>query len=435
MEQEKGFIAGIDLGSSNIVGLLGRKNEHGVVSILASESIPSDSCINHGVIYNIDEAAGKVKQLINKLENRIGKKIGKTYVSLSGMSLKSVEDREAPKEKFKSEMPITESLLKQLQQQANDKRLSDLTIYSIQPCGVYLDGKLAGEEKDAQEKTATSIESHFQLIAGRPAIRNSLQKCIADRNKIEIAGYIVGAVASAAGLLAREEQNAGCALVDFGGGTTTVSIYKNGFLRYLATIPIGGKTITKDVQAFLNFDENDAEKYKTAYGRVGKKTGAEPQAADSPIKNMREFNRVIQLRQEEIILNVIRRIEDSGYGDQLDAGIFITGGASKLSGLPEFLEEKAKMKVQPATVKRIYTNNANLQNPIYSQCAGLLFLGAEDCEKVEKPPVVPPISEPQGTVVEDGRKDKKGERDKPKPHKPTIMERIGRLFDEVKTEE
>ncbi|MDR1809261.1 MAG: pilus assembly protein PilM, partial [Prevotella sp.] len=297
MEQEEGFIAGIDLGSSSIIGLVGRKNAEEVISIMATESIPSDSCISHGIIYNIDEAAAKVKQLIQKLENKTGKKIGKVYLSLSGMSLKSDEDIQI--KKFETETVVEYAEVEKLKNQAKNKRLSDLSVYSVFPCGIYLDGKL---EEEAQEKTATIIEARYQLIAGRPDIGSKLKKCF-DKLKIDIAGRYIGAYASEMALLDKDKTNAGCMLVDFGGGTTTLSVYKDGFLRYLATIPLGGKAITKDIQAF-GFSEKDAEDFKIRYGRVGKKTGAEPQNVDSAIKNMREFNRIIQLRQEEIILNV-----------------------------------------------------------------------------------------------------------------------------------
>ena len=87
---QTGFIASIDIGTSKIIGVVGRKNEEGVTTIIASENLPSDSCVRYGVIYNIDEAAGKVRKLINLLENKIGKKIGQLYVSIAGKSLRAI---------------------------------------------------------------------------------------------------------------------------------------------------------------------------------------------------------------------------------------------------------------------------------------------------------------------------------------------------------
>ncbi len=114
--EQSGFIVGIDLGTSKIIGVLGRKNEQGVISILASESIPSDSCVKYGVIYNIDEAAGKIKKLISLLENKTGKKIGKAYVSIAGKSLRAVEHKET--KLLDGYSPITFAVLDSMDQQA-----------------------------------------------------------------------------------------------------------------------------------------------------------------------------------------------------------------------------------------------------------------------------------------------------------------------------
>ena len=384
MEQE-GFVVGVSLGTSNVIGLLGRRNEQGVISILASESIPSESCVRHGIVYNIDEAAGKVKKLLSLLENKVGKKIGKVYVSLAGMSLRSLEH--IVTKNFGMETAITYAMLDQMEQQARTNKFSLLSTYSVVSPEIYLDGNL---EEDPIDKQATTVEARYRIIAGRPNMKSNLARAISERSQIEIAGYIIGPVATGAILLGEEEKNAGCVLVDFGGGTTTVSIYKNGLLRNMTVIPFGGRTITRDVQS-LGFAEDVAETYKIRYGRVGKskaKTGTEQNAIKAdPSLDLRELNKVIQLRQEEIVLNVIHQINESEYNGQLEAGIFITGGASQMNGLLEYLAEKSKMQVQMAGIKRLYINNATdlLQNPSFSQCLGVMLFAKENCEKVEAP--------------------------------------------------
>ncbi len=381
MEQE-GFVVGVDLGTSNITGLLGRRNEQGVISILASESIPSDSCIKHGIIYNIDEATGKIRKLISLLENKAGKKIGKVYVSVAGMSLRTVEHIQT--KNFGTETTVTFAMLEQLEQQARLHKLPLLSTYSVVSPETSLDGQ---PENDPIEKTASVIEARYRLIVGRPNIKANIARCFTDKNHIGIASYIIGPVATGAVLLGEEEKNAGCVLIDFGGGTTTLSVYKDGLLRYLRVIPFGGRTITRDIQA-LGFTEEQAETYKIRYGRVGKNKNRTATPQTPPDKNidLRELNKVIQLRQEEIIVNLINQIEESGYTGQLNAGIFITGGASQMNGLPEFLAEKTRLTVQPGSIKRLYINNATelLKNPSFSACLGLMLFAKENCEKMEQ---------------------------------------------------
>ncbi|HMM02388.1 MULTISPECIES: cell division protein FtsA [unclassified Dysgonomonas] len=395
--EQSGFIVGIDLGTSKIVGVVGRKNEQGVISILASESIPSDSCVKYGVIYNIDEAAGKIKKLINLLENKTGKKIGKAYVSVAGKSLRAIEHKET--KLLDGTTPITFALLDNLEQQAKLNKPEFFTNYSVLAPEYYLDGNY---EEDPIDKIGSTLEGHYRLVIGRPNIKTSLAKSITEKAQIEIAGYIVGPVAAGALVLDEHDRQAGCALVDFGAGTTTLSIYKGGLLRFMSVIPFGGRTITKDVQE-LGFVFESAETYKIRYGRLGKDKNKA--AADvSPDVDLRELNKVIQLRQDEIILNVINQIKLSGYADELDAGIIMIGGASQMNGLVDHLAEKSQLPVKRAVAKRVYINNAAelLQNPLYTQALSLLLFANENCEKKEiVVPKVEPVVTPTPPPVEE----------------------------------
>lgn len=408
--EQSGFIVGIDLGTSKIVGVIGRKNEQGVISILASESIPSDSCVKYGVIYNIDEAAGKIKKLINLLENKTGKKIGKAYVSVAGKSLRAIEHKET--KLLDGTTPITFALLDNLEQQAKLNKPEFFTNYSVLAPEYYLDGNY---EEDPIDKIGSTLEGHYRLVIGRPNIKTSLAKSITEKAQIEIAGYIVGPVAAGALVLDEHDRQAGCALADFGAGTTTLSIYKGGLLRFMSVIPFGGRTITKDVQE-LGFVFESAETYKIRYGRLGKDKN-KATADVSPDVDLRELNKVIQLRQDEIILNVINQIKLSGYADELDAGIIMIGGASQMNGLVDHLAEKSQLPVKRAVAKRVYINNAAelLQNPLYTQALSLLLFANENCEKKEivVPKVEPVVtSTPPPPVEEDDEPEEDTKRNK-----------------------
>lgn len=381
--EQAGFIVGIDLGTSKIVGVMGRKNEQGVISILASESISADNCVKHGVVYNIDEAAGKVKKLVNLLENKSGRKIGKVYVSVSGKSLRAIEYTIT--RDLGSDKEVSFAVIDQMEQQARSNKPDFLTNYSVVAPEFFLDGQY---EADPIDKAASIVEGRYRLIVGRPNIKSNLQRSIVDKNNLEIAGYIVGPVAAGAIVLDEADKQAGCILLDFGAGTTTLSIYKGGLLRYMVVIPFGGRTVSKDVKE-LGFIDTAAESYKIKYGRVGKDKNKNL-TSNSDV-DVKELNKVIQLRIEEIILNIINQIKESGYVGQLEAGAIIIGGASNLTGLPEFLSDKLQMPVKKAVAKRLYINNAAdlLQNPAYAQVLGLLLFANENCEKKETPKLEP----------------------------------------------
>lgn len=404
--EQAGFIVGIDLGTSKIVGLMGRKNEQGVISILASESIPSDNCVKHGVVYNIDEASGKIKKLINLLENKSGRKIGKVYVSIAGKSLRAIEY--SLTKDLGVESDVTFAVIDQMEQQARQNKPEFLTNYSVVAPEIFLDGQY---DEDPINKTASVVEGRYRLIVGRPNIKSNLNRCLVEKNQLEIAGYIVGPVAAGAIVLDEADKQAGCALIDFGAGTTTLSIYKGGLLRYMVVIPFGGRTVTKDIKE-LGFIDTAAESYKIKYGRVGKDKNK--QATSNSDVDVKELNKVIQLREEEIILNIINQIKESGYYNQLEAGAVIIGAASQLTGLPEFLEEKLQMPVKRGAAKRLYINNAAdlLQNPAYTQVLGLLLFANENCEKrktsksdyLNRPSVSVSESVPTETAAEEPKK-------------------------------
>lgn len=421
---QSGFVVGIDLGTSKITGVVGRKNEQGVITILASEIIPSDSCVRYGVIYNIDEAVGKIKKLISLLENKIGKKIGKAYVSVAGKSLRAIEHTEIKTQDNK--MPITFAVLDEMEQKAKQNKPDFFTNYSVLSPEYYLDGQ---HEEDAMDKQASTIEVRYRLIIGRPNIKSNLQKSM-DKAQTEIAGFIVGPVAAGALVLDPTDRESGCALVDFGAGSTTVSVYKGGLLRYMSVIPFGGRTITKDVQA-LGFVYESAESYKIRYGKLGKRD-KKSSVVNSDV-DLRELNKVIQLRSDEILLNVMHQIKESGFSDELEAGIIVTGGASQLNGLTEYFAEKSGLPVRKAGAKRVYINNAAdlLQNPVYTQSLSLLLFANENCEKKEKAPEPKQIQDDNDNQVEDIVEKPENKKKKKKEEKEKQPGPLFRLFEKM----
>lgn len=339
--EHSGFVVGIELGSSKIVGLMARKNEQGVVSVLASETLASDSCVRHGVIYNIEEAVGKVKKLVNLLENKTGKKIAKAFFSVAGKSIETIEYMDTYA--LPEEVEVTVEMLDKLERKAKEFQPENfLTNYNVVAPQYFIDGEAV---EDITGKRASLIEGKFQVIIGRPNIKANI-KAVVDKVGLGIAGFTVGPIGASALVLSQEDKEKGCALVDFGAGTTNVSIYKDGLLKFFRVIPLGGKNVTKDICS-LGFIEAAAEDYKIRFGKVGKernKNIAEDRA-DSGI-DVKELNKVIQLRVEEIVLNVNNQIQESGYANKIPVGIVMIGGTSLQTGMESFLAEKTKLPVK-----------------------------------------------------------------------------------------
>ena len=377
------FIAVIDLGTYKIKGVVGRRNDNNVFSILDSKTIDSGNSIRRGMVYNIEETGASVRKLMTILENSIGQKIGKVYVSLNGQSLHTMELRET--KQLSSGGVVSKEVIKQLRESA-DKFTPDLKRnYAVADVEYFIDAK---PELNPVGVAGTQIEAAYRIVTGRPNLLSNIEKSISEKTKLPIAGYVVGALASAAVALNDEEKELGCAFVDFGAGTTTLSIYKSGILKRMVVIPFGGKNITKDICA-LNITENDAEQLKIKFGKAHENHESPfftSPFSSKPDVDLTELNRVIGLRLDEISANLMEQIKLSGLENELGSGMIITGGASQLKNMSEYLTHKFKMPVRKATAKKTYINNAPdlINDPSFTQVLGMLLFGEESCHFEEE---------------------------------------------------
>lgn len=377
---QSGFIAAIDLGTSKITGIIGRKNESNVISVLECMSLPSENSIRRGTIYNIDKAGSIVRKLISMLENALGRKIGKVYVSLGGQSVHTEVIREM--KQLSDSGIVTEEVVEQLRNAAEKYKPDMKRKYAIGDVEYFLDDK---PEKNPVGVTCSIIEAEYQIVVGRPNLASNIDKTIVDKGHLQIAGYIVGPLAAAAITLTEEEKELGCAFVDFGAGTTTLSIYKGGLLRHMVTIPFGGRSITRDI-AELNFVESDAEQYKIKFGKA--RENNESSLFSSPFSSkpdidLVELNKVIVMRLDEITANIREQIRLSGYQEQLGAGLVVTGGASQLRNLEEYLSQQLDLPVRKAFSRKTLVNNTPefANDPALTSTLGMLLLASENCEK------------------------------------------------------
>ena len=377
---QSGFVAVIDLGTSSIKGVVGRKNENGVISIMASGTIDSGNSIRRGMVYNIEQAGANVQKLVRMLENSISHKIGRVYVSLAGQSLHTLEFNEM---KQLSSGMVTVEVVNQLRKAAEKFQPEMKRNYRVADVEYYIDDK---PERSPVGVTGSQIEAGYELIVGRPNLLANIQKSISSKTELEIADYIVGATASAEIALNEEEKELGCGFLDFGAGTTTLIVYKNGILRRMVVIPFGGKNLTKDICA-LNFTENDAEQLKIKFGKAFENQDGplfSSPFSSKPDIDLAELNKVIGMRLDEIIANIKEQIDLSGYEGQLGAGLIITGGASQLRNLDIYLTQKLKLSVRKAAAKKTLINNAPelINDPSYTQVLGMLLSAEEDCGQV-----------------------------------------------------
>ena len=254
------------------------------------------------------------------------------------------------------------------------------------------------------------IEGRFLNIVARASVRKNLEHCF-QQAKIDIADQLITPLVTANAVLTESERRSGCALIDFGADTTTISVYKNNILRFLTVLPLGGNSITRDITT-LQMEEEEAERLKKAYGDTLYEEDPEQEKEatckledDNRIIKVADLNNIIEARAEEIVTNVWNQIQLSGYEDKLLAGLILTGGAANLKNLDETLRKRSKIeKIRMAKLPRNTVHApSNILRKDGSQNAlfGLLFEGNQNCCLTETAPQVapaPPVAKPNPEV-------------------------------------
>ncbi len=341
----------IQLGSSRILAVAALKDtDKGTLSDIQIESEMSADCIKHGRIINVEKTAMHIRSLIQKLGNRTRSQISAAYVGVGGMSLHSLVQNPSIK-------------------------IPQYDVLASQPI-----------DKD-----------RFQLVVGENRIRESIQAAM-DRAGIRIVDIIVLPLATAC-ILKKAEREKGCVLVDMGAATTTVSIYKGGVLRHLAVIPLGGESVTLDIQS-AGCSMEDAERIKRDWSDVSQELTSESPANSSPSAMFAEkalpipqskLNNIALCRYEEIAANIEHQIEASGFKDQLEAGCILTGGAAYQNGLTALLGRRLSTRGVEARAYREPAQIGSERKPHLTNLLALLTFCSEDCKA---PKVATPAPEP-----------------------------------------
>lgn len=344
------YIVAFEIGSSCIKGAIATTDPadaSGRVNILAVETEPLVDKVRYGCVENPGDVASCVTAICHRLQQAPGvppRVIKETYVGISGRSLASVP-YELSRD-FHTEIEVTRRVIDELMVQASTYTVADKEIVAVEPGTFSIDSQVTAQPVGMLGHV---LSANVSLVACKPKIRNNIKRVINERCALNIAGYVVTPLAMGRHLLTVEERRLGVMLVDCGAETTTVAIYRDGVLAYLATIPMGSRNITRDITS-LNCLEERAEEIKKAVGN------ATPPAADgAPLVtdglDNSEINNIVAARADEIVSNIFEQITYAGLKpEQLPAGIVVTGGGARLRGFIDLLSRQTHMKTRQATV-------------------------------------------------------------------------------------
>ena len=326
----KEFIVAIELGSSKMTGIAGKKNLDGSISVLAVVTEESSTFIRKGVVYNIDKTAQCLQEMKKKLEMQVQARILQVFVGVGGQSVRSVKNNIV--KNLPEDTVVTQEMVNELMDGNRNMSYQDQEIIDAATQEYKVDNQYQMDPVGIQ---CTRLEGNFLNILWRRLFYRNLNKCF-DQAGVAIADMYLAPLALADSILTDAEKRSGCVLVDLGADTTTVSVYFKNVLRHLAVIPLGGNNITKDI-ASLQMEENHAEDMKLKYASAF----TDNSDIDSSLKlsidsdrsvESRKFVEIVEGRMQEIVENVWYQVP-SEYADRLLGGIILTGGGSNMRNI------------------------------------------------------------------------------------------------------
>ena len=331
---EEKVIVAIELGSSKISGVAGQIMTDGSLKVLAYAGVPSSSCIRHGAVYNLDKTANAIAEVVERLNSILSTSIEKVYVGYNAKGLKSIISK--VEHQFEEETVVSQEVIDDMFQQCSEIDY-DGYVNLFQESQEYVVDNKRGTETDPIGVACRSLGGSYLNILLKKQVADYIAQCFM-MAQVEIVDGYVAPMAEADAILTDDDRQQGCVLVDYGADTTTVSVYKNGMLRYLRVIPLGSALITRDLAAILKIEPEQAEQLKCTYGLcnlIGSQDASETIMINDSKVLLKDIGDIIEARNEEIIRNVCAQIKASGYGEVLYAGIVLTGGGSQLRQLDQ----------------------------------------------------------------------------------------------------
>ncbi len=382
----------LDIGTTKVCAIAGARNEYGKVEILGLGTVKSEG-VSRGVVSNIDKTVKAIRESIAMAERNAGIKFKIVHVGIAGQHIKSLHHHG---------LLVRHDSNSEISDQDVDKLIKDMYKLVLPPGDKILhvipQEFTVDDEQDIVDPIGMSgvrLEANFHIITGQISASRNILRCV-EKVGLEVADMTLEPIASAAAVLSDEEKEAGVALVDIGGGTTDITIFKDGIIRHTAVIPFGGNVITKDIQEGCTVMHDQAEKLKVKFGSaladeiVDNRIITIPGFKGRDPKEISEKNlaKIIQARVEEIFDYVLWEITRSGFENKLIAGMVLTGGGSLLRHINYLAQMHTTL---PTRVGRpvdhlAHGYSGSLASPIYSTAVGLLITAIDNklMQKIEK---------------------------------------------------
>lgn len=380
MEREN-IAVGLDIGTTKIVAMIGKKNEYGKLEILGVGKSKSLG-VARGVVNNITQTIQSIQEAITLAEDDSGFKIKDVVVGIAGQHIRSIQHSDyisrANADEVISEKDI-DILIGQVQKLP---MLPGEEIIHVLPQEFKIDGEMT---KEPIGMYGARLEASFHVVVGQASSIRNVGRCIKSAG-LDLSGLTLEPLASADAVLSQEEKEAGVALIDIGGGTTDLAIFKDGIIRHTAVVPFGGNVITEDIKEGCSIIEKQAELLKVKFGSAWPGENKDNEIVSIPGLrgrdpkeiSLKNLSKIIHARVVEIIEQIYSEIRAYGHEDprrKLIAGIVLTGGGSQLKHIKQLVEYITGMDTRIGYPNEHLAGNSNeeISSPLYATAVGLVM--------------------------------------------------------------
>jgi cell division protein FtsA len=395
------YSVGLDIGTTKIVAIIGRENEYGKLEVLGVGKSKSLG-VHRGVVNNITQTIQSIQQAVTQAEVDSGLKISNVVVGIAGQHIRSIQHADYIT-RPNSEEVISEDDLDRLTRQVHKLvMLPGEEIIHVLPQEYKVDGQ--AEIKEPIGMYGGRLEANFHVVVGQVSSIRNIGRCIKSSG-LDLSDITLEPVASANAVLSQEEKEAGVAMIDIGGGTTDLAIFKDGIIRHTAVIPFGGNVITEDIKDGCSIIEKQAELLKMKFGSAWPGENKDNEIVSIPglrgrdpkeitLKNL---SKIINARVVEIIEQVFVEIKNYGHEDprkKLIAGIVLTGGGSQLKHIKQLVEYITGMDTRIGYPNEHLAGDSNeeITSPVYATAVGLLMHAIQKDRKNR--PEIQPMADP-----------------------------------------
>jgi len=420
---------GLDIGTTKIVAMIGRRNEYGKIELLGIGKAKSLG-VHRGVVNNITQTIQSIQMAVDEAIAVSGIKINEAVVGIAGQHIRSLQHSDYITRPNSEEVISDEDLEKLEKQVYKLVMLPGEEIIHVLPQEFKVDGQ--AEITEPVGMYGGRLEANFHVVVGQVSSIRNIGRCIKSAG-LNLAGITLEPLASAEAVLSNEEKEAGVALIDIGGGTTDLAIFKNGIIRHTAVVPFGGNVITEDIKEGCSIIENQAELLKTKFGSAWPGENKDNEIVSIPglrgrdpkeitLKNL---SKIIHARVVEIVEQVFLEIKNYGHEEpkkKLIAGIVLTGGGAQLKHIKQLVEYITGMDTRIGYPNENLAGDSDesLSSPQYATAVGLLMNGLNKIEKNKE-------KESQ-SAKEEPIEEEKQEDEKVEEPKKSIFEKWGDKF-------